>query len=321
MHGSSASSIRTRSANLPRCSQAPSLQWLNHGVSHTDAWQWNCRGYRKKLSHLQQLVQKLEADPQVTEPASNVIALQETSTLSTFPGYVAYYQLDMPASPCTSTLVHSSLTSVQHELKATGIHHTSVEILPCNHIGKWLFVLNVYSSVREKAADFSRLFTEMIAHPPPFRFGKSPFIIKWRDNDTTTLAVFRLPLSLHFYSYRTVEISLAGCSAYKHLTLGDRGTLQGAILSPFLVNLAMCTVPSSLDGISCLCHTIYANDVTLWTATGSDGEIEETLQPAADAVVSHATQAGLTCSESKSELLLLRPPNHSRNKYPPLPAV
>ncbi|KAH8022361.1 hypothetical protein HPB51_023603 [Rhipicephalus microplus] len=36
MHDSSTASIRPRSANLPRCRRAPSLQWLNHGVSHTD---------------------------------------------------------------------------------------------------------------------------------------------------------------------------------------------------------------------------------------------------------------------------------------------
>ncbi|KAH7948193.1 hypothetical protein HPB52_019250 [Rhipicephalus sanguineus] len=69
-------------------------------------WQWNCRGYRKKQSHLQQLVQKLQADPQATEPAPDVIALQETSTPSTLPVYAAYHQLSSHASPCTSTLVH-----------------------------------------------------------------------------------------------------------------------------------------------------------------------------------------------------------------------
>ncbi|KAH7932529.1 hypothetical protein HPB52_024413 [Rhipicephalus sanguineus] len=93
-------------------------------------WQWNCRGYRKKRSHLQQLVQKLQADPQATEPAPDVIALQETSTPSTLPGYATYHQLGSHASLCTSTLVHNGLTAVQHEIEATGIQHTLVEILP-----------------------------------------------------------------------------------------------------------------------------------------------------------------------------------------------
>ncbi|KAH7935339.1 hypothetical protein HPB52_006419 [Rhipicephalus sanguineus] len=126
-------------------------------------WQWNCRGYRKKRSHLQQLVQKLQADPQATEPAPDVIALQETSTPSTLPGYAAYHQLGSHASPCTSTLVHNGLTAVQHEIEATGIQHTLVEILPRKRTDRSLFVLNVYSSPREKAADFSHLFSETIA--------------------------------------------------------------------------------------------------------------------------------------------------------------
>lgn len=723
-------------------------------------WQWNCRGYRKKRSHLQQLVQKLQADPQATEPAPDVIALQETSTPSTLPGYAAYHQLGSHASPCTSTLVHNGLTAVQHEIEATGIQHTLVEILPRKRTDRSPFVLNVYSSPREKAADFSHLFSETIAlvgdaqllllgdfnarHPdwvyvhtdpkgrklwslvqhlrltllndpqqPPTRIGNSVcrdtspdltlcknvtratwdntgllagsdhnilaitietrlskkpkptaritewpkfrklreerasdtitdinewitslqehvqattrevettadlhttdsrllhmwdahagLLRRWRrqrhnkklrrrletlareienhslalaqqqwgqlcdglngqmsskrtwhllrqlldpcssklsaqkqlqrllhrypgtdaelldelalryvslaspdappeilppysgkpnpqlDEDITeaeiyaamlklrttsapgpdgvsnkslrnldaksvaaltqcanecwrsghipqewrhaklvfipkpgkkmditnlrpisltsclgkliehvvlarlqnyaeendlfppTMLGFRahlstqdalvqihhdllrtppkagtravLGLDLHkafdsvrhtaiasnlaaidpgerTYNYvcdfllnRTIDFSLAGGCTSKRLTLGDKGTPQGAVLSPFLFNLALRTLPSSLDRIPGLRHTIYADDVTLWTTTGSDGQIEETLQRAADAVVSHATQAGLTCSESKSELLLLRPPDRRRNKSPPLPAI
>lgn len=119
-----------------------------------------------------------------------------------------------------------------------------------------------------------------------------------------------------FLSNRTIELSLAGGLTSARLTLGDRGTPQGAVLSPFLFNLVMRTLPSSLDKIPGLRHTIYADDITLWTATGSDGQIEETLQRAADAVVHHATQAGLKCSESKSELLLLRSPDRRKIKHP-----
>ncbi|KAH7935351.1 hypothetical protein HPB52_006468 [Rhipicephalus sanguineus] len=126
-------------------------------------WQWNCRGYRKKWSHMQQLVQKLQADPQATESAPDVISLQETSTPSTLPGYVAYHQLGSHASPCASTLVHNGLTAVQHEIEATGIQHTLVKIFPRKRTDSSLFILNVYSSPREKAADFSHLFSETIA--------------------------------------------------------------------------------------------------------------------------------------------------------------
>ncbi|KAH7964238.1 hypothetical protein HPB51_027524 [Rhipicephalus microplus] len=106
---------------------------------------------------------KLQADLQAREPAPDVIALQETSTLSTLSGYVSYHQLDTHASPCTFTLIHSSITAVQHELEATDIQHTILEVLPRKRTGKSPFVLNAYSSLREKATDLSRLFNEMIA--------------------------------------------------------------------------------------------------------------------------------------------------------------
>lgn len=121
-----------------------------------------------------------------------------------------------------------------------------------------------------------------------------------------------------FLSNRTVELSLAGGLTSARMNLGDRGTPQGAVLSPFLFNLVMSTLPASLDEIPGLRHAIHADDITLWTATGSDGQIEETLQRAAHAVVHHATQAGLNCSESKSELLLLRPRSRpSQDQTPP----
>ncbi|KAH6938876.1 hypothetical protein HPB50_014176 [Hyalomma asiaticum] len=76
--------------------------------------QWNCRGYRKKRSHLQQPVKKLRNDQQAsTESVPDVIALQETSAEATLHGYTAYQQLGPQLSPCTSTLVHSSLTATQ----------------------------------------------------------------------------------------------------------------------------------------------------------------------------------------------------------------
>lgn len=48
-------------------------------------------------------------------------------------------------------------------MEATGIQHKIVEILPRKRTGKSLFVLSVNSSPREIVADFSCLFTEMIA--------------------------------------------------------------------------------------------------------------------------------------------------------------
>ncbi|KAH6920020.1 hypothetical protein HPB50_028993 [Hyalomma asiaticum] len=53
---------------------------------------------------------------------------------------------------------------------------------------------------------------------------------------------------------------------------------------------------------------------------GSDSQIEETLQKATDTVVEHVTDAGLEYSQSKSELLVLRPPDR-RKIETPLPSI
>ncbi|XP_037580332.1 uncharacterized protein LOC119463575 [Dermacentor silvarum] len=91
-----------------------------------------------------------------------------------------------------------------------------------------------------------------------------------------------------FLSDRTVELSV-GCLTSQLIKLGDRGNPQGAVLSPFLFNLAIRSLPLKLDAI----HTLYADDMMPWTATGSDGQIEETLQRAADVVIQHVGDARL----------------------------
>ncbi|KAH7985887.1 hypothetical protein HPB52_025328 [Rhipicephalus sanguineus] len=71
-------------------------------------------------------------------------------------------------------------------------------------------------------------------------------------------------------------------------------------------------LPTQLSAIPRLNHCLYADDITLWTAGGSDGEIEETLQEAINAVVEYVEPRGLSCSSSKSELLIIRPATHRR---------
>ncbi|KAG0442879.1 hypothetical protein HPB47_015526 [Ixodes persulcatus] len=62
-------------------------------------------------------------------------------------------------------------------------------------------------------------------------------------------------------------------------------------------------------------HTIYADDITIWATTGSDGQIATALQDAIDAVENYLQGTGLRCSPDKSELLLYRPTLRGR---PPL---
>ncbi|KAH7934883.1 hypothetical protein HPB52_001825 [Rhipicephalus sanguineus] len=101
----------------------------------------------------------------------------------------------------------------------------------------------------------------------------------------------------------------------------EERTPHGAVLSPFLFNLVMNQLPLSLNRIPNIRHTLYADDVTVWTTTGSDGQIEKALQRDVDAVAEYVARAGLECSVEKSELLLLRPPDYRKVKYPPPPTI
>ncbi|KAG0445361.1 hypothetical protein HPB47_016280 [Ixodes persulcatus] len=84
----------------------------------------------------------------------------------------------------------------------------------------------------------------------------------------------------------------------------NRGTPQGSIISPTLFNLAMADLPRYLNEIPDLHHSIYADDITLWTAQGNPGQIEETLQRGCDAVEVYTSTIGLTLSPSKTQLLV-----------------
>ncbi|KAM7315782.1 uncharacterized protein ISCGN_005565 [Ixodes scapularis] len=107
----------------------------------------------------------------------------------------------------------------------------------------------------------------------------------------------------NFLSNRTAAFKIPG-----HISTPfplHQGVPQGSILSPTLFNLAMSKLPAQLDTIPHLKFSIYAEDVTLWTNTGSPGQQEETLQHACDTVVRYAISIGLACSPSKSELLVI----------------
>ncbi|KAM7288108.1 hypothetical protein ISCGN_031798 [Ixodes scapularis] len=90
--------------------------------------------------------------------------------------------------------------------------------------------------------------------------------------------------------------------------LGSRGTPQGAVLSPLLFNLALRGLPEALRAVPNVEHAIYADDITLWCREGSDAEIEEKLQAAADIVGEYVMRCGLKCAPEKSELLVFRNP-------------
>ncbi|KAG0419026.1 hypothetical protein HPB47_004414 [Ixodes persulcatus] len=58
----------------------------------------------------------------------------------------------------------------------------------------------------------------------------------------------------------------------------DRGTPQGAVLSPMLFNLTLIPLAPTLLTSPTLRSTLYADDIALWVHSGSDQHIEATLQ-------------------------------------------
>ncbi|KAK8780271.1 hypothetical protein V5799_018390 [Amblyomma americanum] len=82
-----------------------------------------------------------------------------------------------------------------------------------------------------------------------------------------------------------------------------KGTPQGSVISPVLVNVAMIGLANRLKKIQGIQHAMYADDVTIWTTQGSLGEKQERLQEAATCVENYTKERGLRCSTEKSELL------------------
>lgn len=78
-------------------------------------------------------------------------------------------------------------------------------------------------------------------------------------------------------------------------------------MSPLLFNITLFPLARALRAIPALSHAFYADDITLWVTTGNLGDMETALQAGVDAVAAHARAIGLSCSPTKSELLLLRP--------------
>lgn len=80
----------------------------------------------------------------------------------------------------------------------------------------------------------------------------------------------------NFLSNRTAVIQLGDLQS-DTIHFPTIGTPQGAVLSPLLFNIALIHLPSKLAAIPRLLHSIYADNITLWTTRGSDFQIEEVL--------------------------------------------
>lgn len=103
--------------------------------------------------------------------------------------------------------------------------------------------------------------------------------------------------------------------------MGNKGTPQDSVRSPFLVNIAMIKLPPRLATVPGLHHSLYADDITLWMAGGSDGDIQDALQRAVDIVEEYVTPKGLACSTKKSELLIYQPPTRGHRRVATTPDI
>lgn len=109
-------------------------------------WQWNCRGYRRKRSVLQQFLLTLDE-----KNTPDIIALQESGGVAKLVGYASFM-----ATPATgdrevlTTLVKRNIPVMQHSPLSDAAPHVILEIPPSSRrTHTSLFLLNIYSSPRQ----------------------------------------------------------------------------------------------------------------------------------------------------------------------------
>lgn len=106
-----------------------------------------------------------------------------------------------------------------------------------------------------------------------------------------------------FLNHSTVTLTF-GDHSLPGITLGARGTPQGAVISPIFSKIALLHLPQQLPQIPDIHFSLYADDITVWANRGSDAGIEKLLRLALTTIDTYVLVWGLSCSPSKSELLL-----------------
>ncbi|XP_037574606.1 uncharacterized protein LOC119456861 [Dermacentor silvarum] len=116
-----------------------------------EIWQWNCRGFRKKRSLLQQYINTHLAQP-------DVIALQEPGTSPILPGYESY---DSPTEGRAAVLINKALTAIGLDnIPDTNIDHVIVELIlrrKKKAERRSIIIVNVYSPPKQKSTGFHAL--------------------------------------------------------------------------------------------------------------------------------------------------------------------
>lgn len=111
------------------------MHWQNNTI-----WQWNCRGFLKKRAVLQTFLTNIDKP--------DVIALQECGKNAKLAGYTAY--TGQGENRQTAILVKRNLAAVLHETDTNKIDHVLIELVPRKRKDRSLYVLNVYSSPKQK---------------------------------------------------------------------------------------------------------------------------------------------------------------------------
>lgn len=83
------------------------------------------------------------------------------------------------------------------------------------------------------------------------------------------------------------------------------GVPQGAVLSPLLFNLVMAPLCYRLADIPGFRFSVYADDVTIWTNGGSDGDQSDAIQTGLDTIATFLKEVGLTPSSDKTNFVIL----------------
>lgn len=113
-------------------------------------WQWNCRGFSRKRAVLQSFL--------TNGDRPEVIAVQECGKNAKLAGYKSYTGSNNDTQ--VTTFVKRNITTLQHETGNAQIDHVLVELIPRKRKDKNLFILNVYSSPKQRKCDFGDLFTK-----------------------------------------------------------------------------------------------------------------------------------------------------------------
>lgn len=121
-------------------------------------WQWNCRGYKNKRGNLQLHIQQLSEKP-------DVIALQEASHPIKLTGYTPFIPLNTDPKKTisvTATFVQRNIAAIQHEIEDTKVQHTLVEIPPRKKGDGNVYILNVYSSPKDRTKATSDIIRKAV---------------------------------------------------------------------------------------------------------------------------------------------------------------